>query len=260
MTPAVHVIENVATIPSALHPAMDIRGLTVSYRAAPVLWEVAATFPAGQLSAIVGPNGAGKSTLLKAALRVVPADAGRVRIAGIEGAAALDHVAYVPQTASVDWDFPITAGEVVAMGRYRAAGWFRRLSRADRTIAAQCLERVGMAGYARRQIGQLSGGQRQRIFVARALAQQARVLLMDEPFSGIDTRTQVDLLALFRELCAAGDTVIAVHHDIGQVRECFDWALLLNVRSLGCGPVASVLTPAAVTEAYGGGRGLAWPA
>ena len=123
---------------------------------------------------------------------------------GARGRDVLDHVAYVPQAESVDWDFPITAGEVVAMGRYRSAGWFRRLGRDDRALAAACLERVGMAGFARRQIGQLSGGQRQRVFVARALAQQAPVLLLDEPFAGIDARTQADLLGLLRRLVRRG--------------------------------------------------------
>jgi manganese/zinc/iron transport system ATP- binding protein len=231
--------------------ALQVRGLTVSYRSAPVLWEVDCRFPAGHLSAIVGPNGAGKSTLLKAALGLVPADAGRVLIDGVEGRAALDRVAYVPQAGSVDWDFPITVREVVEMGRYRSTGWFRRVGRADRVIAAECLERVGMASFGRRQIGQLSGGQRQRIFLARALAQQAPVLMMDEPFAGIDARTQADLLALLGTVRDDGGSVVVVHHDMAQVRAAFDWTLLLNVRVLGCGPTAEVLTPEAVRAAYG---------
>jgi manganese/zinc/iron transport system ATP- binding protein len=231
--------------------ALEVRHLTVSYRAAPVLWEVSCSFPTGRLSAIVGPNGAGKSTLLKAALGLVPADAGRVLVDGVEGRDALDRVAYVPQRESVDWDFPITVREVVEMGRYRSAGWFRRVGKADRAIAAECLDRVGMANYGRRQIGQLSGGQRQRVFLARALAQQAPVLLMDEPFAGIDARTQSDLLDLLGQLRDDGTSVIVVHHDMAQVRAAFDWALLLNVRALGCGPTADVLTADAVREAYG---------
>ena len=230
--------------------ALEVRSLTVSYRSAPVLWEVDAHFPAGRLCAIVGPNGAGKSTLLKAALGLVPADAGRVLIDDVEGPGALEHVAYVPQRESVDWDFPITVGEVVAMGRYRATGWFRRVGRADRAIAAQCLERVGMAAYGKRQIGQLSGGQRQRVFLARALAQQAPVLVMDEPFAGIDARTQSDLLELLAGIRDEGGSVIVVHHDMAQVRASFDWTLLLNVRALGCGPTAEVLTASAVRSAY----------
>jgi manganese/zinc/iron transport system ATP- binding protein len=231
--------------------ALEVRGLTVSYRSAPVLWEVDAQFPAGRLCAVVGPNGAGKSTLLKAALGLVPSDAGQVLFDGQAGRAGLDRVAYVPQRESVDWDFPITVREVVEMGRYRATGWFRRVSRADRAIAAECLERVGMAGYGRRQIGQLSGGQRQRVFLARALAQRAPVLVMDEPFAGIDARTQADLLDLLREMRSQGASIIVVHHDMAQVRAAFDWTLLLNVRALGCGPTAEVLTPEALRAAYG---------
>jgi manganese/zinc/iron transport system ATP- binding protein len=226
--------------------ALEIEGLTVSYRATPALWQVDASFPPGTLSAIVGPNGAGKSTLLKAVLGLVPKDAGTVTVAGGD-------LAYVPQAESVDWDFPITVAEVVAMGRYRAAGWFRRIGRADRAIAAECLERVGMSAFARRQIGRLSGGQRQRVFLARALAQQAEVLIMDEPFAGIDARTQADLLELLQERSAEGGSTVVVHHDLGQVRGAFEWVLLLNVRALGCGPVADVLTEDRIRAAYGAG-------
>lgn len=231
--------------------ALEVRGLTVSYRSAPVLWEVDTRFPAQQLCAIVGPNGAGKSTLLKAVLGLIPTDSGAVWIDGVPGRAGLERVAYVPQRESVDWDFPITVREVVEMGRYRSTGWFRRVGRADRAIAAECLDRVGMAGYARRQIGQLSGGQRQRVFLARALAQQAPVLVMDEPFAGVDARTQADLLTLLRDMRDAGTSVIVVHHDMAQVRAAFDWTLLLNVRALSSGPTAQVLNPDAVRVAYG---------
>jgi manganese/zinc/iron transport system ATP- binding protein len=142
------------------------------------------------------------------------------------------------------------------MGRYRSTGWFRRVGRADRAIAAECLERVGMANFEKRQIGQLSGGQRQRVFLARALAQRAPVLVMDEPFAGIDARTQEDLLVLLGELRDAGGSVVVVHHDVAQVRAAFDWTLLLNVRVLGCGPTADVLTADAVRAAYG--ADVAW--
>ncbi|HVL82819.1 MAG TPA: metal ABC transporter ATP-binding protein [Pseudonocardia sp.] len=240
-----------ATTVTAHAPAVDVRGVTVSYRSTPVLWDVDAELPAGRLSAIVGPNGAGKSTLLRAMLGLVPMESGRVRIAGLPLEQARDLLAYVPQREAVDWNFPVTVREVVAMGRYRAAGWFRRLGRTDRTLAAEALERVGMTAFARRQIGELSGGQRQRVFVARALAQQAEVLLMDEPFAGIDARTQAGLLGLFGELCAEGRSVVVVHHDIAAVRASFDHALLLNVRALGCGDAREVLTEEAILRAYG---------
>jgi manganese/zinc/iron transport system ATP- binding protein len=241
--------------------ALEVRRLTVSYAAKPVLWDVDAEFPAGSLSAIVGPNGAGKSTLLRAALGLVPADAGQALVLGRPARRALDSVAYVPQREAVDWDFPITVREVVEMGRYREVGWVRRLRRSDRTAVDAALARVGMAAYARRQIGELSGGQRQRVFLARALTQDAEVLLMDEPFAGVDARTEAALLGLLGELRDDGRSVIAVHHDLGTVRRRFDWALVLNVRAAACGPVGDVLVPPVLARAYGShDEELAWTA
>jgi manganese/zinc/iron transport system ATP- binding protein len=231
--------------------ALEVRRLTVSYSAKPVLWDVDAAFPEGALSAIVGPNGAGKSTLLRAALGLVPADAGQALVLGLPARRALDRVAYVPQREAVDWDFPITVREVVEMGRYRSAGWVRRLRRGDRVAVEAALERVGMTAYARRQIGELSGGQRQRVFLARALAQDAPVLVMDEPFAGVDARTESALLALLAEQRDEGRSVVLVHHDLGTVRRAFDWALVLNVRAIAGGPVEDVLVPDVLARAYG---------
>lgn len=231
--------------------ALEVRRLTVSYSSRPVLWDVDASFPAGALSAIVGPNGAGKSTLLRAALGLLPHDAGQTLIEGRPAREALDRVAYVPQRDAVDWDFPITVREVVEMGRYRAAGWIRRVRRSERAIVDECLERVAMSEFADRQIGQLSGGQRQRIFLARALAQDAPLLVMDEPFAGIDARTEAAILELLRELRDGGRSVIVVHHALGTVRASFDWALLLNVCTIACGPVAEALADEQLRRAYG---------
>lgn len=238
-------------------PALAIRRLTASYRSQPALWDVDASFPAGALAAIVGPNGAGKSTLLKAVVGLVRGDAGQVLIDGRPARAALDRVAYVPQRETIDWDFPIRVREVVEMGRYRAAGWLRRVARGERAIVAEALERVGMTPFAERQIGELSGGQRQRVFIARALAQRAPLMLLDEPFAGVDARTEASLLGLLAELAGEGTTIVVVHHDLGVVRSRFDWALLLNVRAIACGPVAEALAPANVRRAYGvGGEAL----
>lgn len=237
--------------PAVRRPALEIRRLTASYRSRPALWDVDATFPAGALAAVVGPNGAGKSTLLKAVVGLVRADAGQVLIEGRPARAALDRVAYVPQRDAVDWDFPIRVAEVVEMGRYRSVGWLRRVPRADRAIVAEALERVGMTPFARRQIGELSGGQRQRVFIARALAQRAPLMLLDEPFAGVDARTEASLLDLLAELAREGTTIVVVHHDIGVVRARFEWALLLNVRTIACGPVAAALAPDALRRAYG---------
>ncbi len=231
--------------------ALEIRNLTVSYGGRPVLWDVDATFPVGQLSAVVGPNGAGKSTLLRAALGLVPADAGHARVLGEPARQALRRVAYVPQRDEVDWDFPITVREVVEMGRYPRVGWMRRLAASDRVAVDEALERVGMAAYARRQIGRLSGGQRQRVFLARALAEEAPVLLMDEPFAGVDARTEAALLELLGELRDAGRSIVVEHHDLGTVRRAFDWALLLNVQAIANGAVEDVLAPETLSRAYG---------
>ncbi len=235
-------------------PALELSHMTVSYGARPVLWDVDAAFPAGAMSAIVGPNGSGKSTLLRAALGLVPADAGRSTILGHPAREAMRRVAYVPQREAVDWDFPITVREVVEMGRYPAAGWIRRLRREDRVIVDAALERTGMTGFARRQIGQLSGGQRQRVFVARALAQQADLMILDEPFAGIDARTEAALLGLLADLRdREGRSIVMVHHDLQTVRDVVDHVLLLNVRAIASGPTAEVMTTENLRRAYGGG-------
>ena len=234
--------------------ALEVRRLTVSYRGRPVLWDVTAEFPARAMSAIVGPNGAGKSTLLRGALGLIPTDSGQALVAGRPVQSARELIAYVPQRDSVDWDFPITVREVVEMGRYRAAGWVRRVARSDRGLIDDCLDRVGMAPYARRQIGALSGGQRQRVFLARALAQRAPVLVMDEPFAGVDARTEASLLTLLGELRdTEGHSIVVVHHDLGTVRAAFDWALVLNVRAVAAGPVREVITAENLRRAYGAG-------
>ncbi len=232
-------------------PAVSIEGLTVSYGTTAVLWDVSAQLAAGRLSAIVGPNGAGKSTLLAATLGLVPADAGTVRLLGQPIRSGRRQVAFVPQRETVDWDFPITVREVVEMGRFPHRGWLRRLTAADHAAVDHALERAGIAHLAGRQVGALSGGQRQRTFVARALAQQAPILMLDEPFTGIDARTEQDLMAVFRELADAGSAVVAVHHDINAVRRSFDDALLLNLRSISTGPVGEALRDEHLHEAYG---------
>ncbi len=240
------------TGPHSAPSALEVRRLTASYSSRPVLWDVDAEIPSGVLAAIVGPNGAGKSTLLKAVVGLLKVDSGHVLIDGLPAGRALDRVAYVPQRDEVDWDFPITVREVVEMGRYRSTGWIRRLKKSDHEKVEEAITRVGMTPYATRQIGELSGGQRQRVFIARALAQEAPVMLLDEPFAGVDARTESVLLDLLSEFRDEGRTVIVVHHDIGTVRARFDWALLLNVRNVACGPVAEALSDEMLRRAYGG--------
>jgi len=237
---------------AAAQYALDIRGLTVSYGASTVVLGVDFGVPAGSLSVIVGPNGAGKSTMLKATLGIVPMMAGEVRVFGQPLAQSLHRIAYVPQRVSVDWDFPACVADVVAMGQYRALGFWRRRRASHRQQVLDCLERVGMAAFAGRQIGQLSGGQQQRVFVARALAQQADIYVLDEPFAGVDAATERALVGVLRALAAEGRTVLCVHHDLATVQEYFGHMLLLNVRRVAAGPVAEVFTPALLQQAYGG--------
>lgn len=232
--------------------ALEVRDLTVVYRESPALDRVTLAIPAGTLTAIVGPNGAGKSTLLKAVQGIVPRAGGDVRIFGLPYREARRRVGYVPQRTAVDWNFPTDVLDVVLMGTYGRLGWFRRPGRAEREAAFEALERVGMRRLAHRQIGQLSGGQQQRVFLARALAQQADLYLMDEPFAGIDAATEHTIIEVLRELRAAGKTVVCVHHDLETAEDYFDWAVLLNVRVVAAGPLRETLTPVHLAATYGG--------
>jgi manganese/zinc/iron transport system ATP- binding protein len=229
-----------------------VHDLTVAYRTQPVLWDVDVELPEGQLIAIVGPNGAGKSTLLKSVLGLVRPVTGWVRIFGESAELRRSWIGYVPQRESVDWDFPTSALDVVTMGSYGRLGWFRRPGRRQREKARECLDKVGIRDLAGRQISQLSGGQQQRVFLARALAQEARLYLMDEPFAGVDATTERAIVALLKDLRDAGRTVIAVHHDLQTVPEYFDWVVLLNLRLVAAGPVATTFTAENLHKTYGG--------
>ena len=231
---------------------LSVRGLTVAYNDRPAIWDVDYAAPDRSLVAIVGPNGAGKSTLIKAVLGLVPTLAGEVRVYGETLRRARRAVAYVPQRSSVDWDFPASAEDVVAMGLYGRIGWCRPVRRRHREEARAHLDRVGMADFAGRQIGQLSGGQQQRVFLARALAQDAKLYLMDEPFAGVDAATERAIVEVMRELRANGSTVICVHHDLQTVADYFDHALIMNVRPVAAGAIDAVLTEEALQAAYGG--------
>jgi manganese/zinc/iron transport system ATP- binding protein len=238
--------------PAGGEAAVSVTDLTVAYRERPVLWDVDVAVPAGALMAVLGPNGAGKTTLIKAILGLVPIAAGSVRIYGKPYAEQRRLVGYVPQRGSVDWDFPTTVLDVVMMGRYGALGWLRRPGRREREAALLALEKVGMAEFRERQISQLSGGQQQRVFLARALVQDAQVYFMDEPFQGVDARTERAIVALLKELRSQGRTVMVVHHDLQTVAEYFDCVTLLNVRRIACGPVAAVFNEENLRLTYGG--------
>ncbi|MDX2309070.1 MAG: metal ABC transporter ATP-binding protein [Hyphomicrobium sp.] len=236
---------------SAASP-LSVHGLTVAYNQKPVLWDVELEIPEASLVAIVGPNGAGKSTLVKAALGLVPAISGAAAFWGQPLSAVRQKVGYVPQRSSVDWDFPVSALDVVAMGRYGKLGWLRPVGRADLEAARACLADVGMADYADRQVSQLSGGQQQRVFLARAIAQEADLYLMDEPFAGVDAATEAAIVAILKRLKSEKKTVLIVHHDLSTVADYFDRVLLLNGRVIAAGPVSETFTPENLHATYGG--------
>ncbi|MEM1058818.1 MAG: ABC transporter ATP-binding protein [Verrucomicrobiota bacterium] len=229
-----------------------VRGLNVAYRRKVVVWDVDFDCPQGRTVAIIGPNGAGKSTLLKACLELVPRASGRVLFFGRPYRKVRHMVAYVPQRESVDWDFPVSALDVVTMGLYRNIGWCLPVRRRHRERAMEALEHVGLADFAGRQISQLSGGQQQRVFLARALVQSAKLFLMDEPFASVDASTERAIVAILRELRGQGKTVICIHHDLQTIPDYFDHVAMLNMRMVARGPVGQIFTPDNLRKTYGG--------
>ncbi len=251
MTFVAHGPQSSATVPEVV-PALEVHDLTVSYHRKPVLWNVDLAVPSGKLVGIIGPNGAGKSTLIKAIMGLLPLSSGWVQVFGKPVDRQRDKIGYVPQRESVDWTFPVTALDVVLMGRYGALPWWRRVGRRDRDKARECLEKVGMLPFAHRQISNLSGGQQQRVFLARALAQESGIYLMDEPFAGVDAATESAIVKLLQELRAAGKTVLVVNHDLQTAKQYFDMLLLINMRLVAFGPTEEVFTPELLQKTYGG--------
>jgi len=237
------------------HPAgqpLSIHDLTVAYHRKPVLWDIDLDIPDGKLVGIVGPNGAGKSTLIKSCLDLIPRTSGEVSIYGHPYKDQRHLVGYVPQRESVDWDFPVSALDVVAMGTYRKLGWLKRVGKRERQLAQHALEQVGIGHLADRQISQLSGGQQQRVFLARALAQDAQLYFMDEPFAAVDAATEQAIVQLLQELNERGKTCLVVHHDLATVAKYFDWVVLLNMRVVASGPTSEIFTSENLEKTYGG--------
>lgn len=230
--------------------ALKIEDLTVAYQERPVIWSVNLEIPSGILMAIVGPNGAGKSTLIKTVLGLVRSASGKVSFWNKPYQEQRKKVSYVPQRGSVDWDFPASVFDVALMGRYGSLGWLRRPRDYDRQLAMRALEQVGMESLAERQISQLSGGQQQRVFLARALAQDAEIYFMDEPFQGVDAKTEKTIVKLLQTLRTEGKTVVVVHHDLQTVPEYFDWVALLNVKLIASGPIQAVFTDELIKLTY----------
>jgi manganese/iron transport system ATP-binding protein/manganese/zinc/iron transport system ATP- binding protein len=232
--------------------AISVRHLTVSYGPVPALLDISVDIEPGQLVGVIGPNGSGKSTFIKSILGFVKPDHGTVQLFGEKDINTAGRIAYVPQRGSVDWDYPITVREVAAMGRYSKRRWWQNLRRKDYQMADEALEKVRMSDFAKRQIGQLSGGQQQRVFMARALAQDAEVLLLDEPFAGVDAATERAILNVLTETRDQGKTVVVVHHDLATAAEYFDRLLLLKQRLFAYGPPERVLDPKLLCDVYEG--------
>ena len=231
---------------------IQIHDMTIAYHKKPVLWDVDLDVPEGKLVGIIGPNGAGKSTMIKAIMELVPKASGWVRVYGKEYGEMRKIIGYVPQRESVDWDFPICPLDVVLMGRYGHIGWMRRPGKQDRELARESLDLVGMGDFADRQISQLSGGQQQRVFLARALAQDARIYMMDEPFAGVDAATERAIIDILVSLREQGKTIMVVHHDLQTVTEYFDWVIMLNMRVVASGLTSDVFTDENLQKTYGG--------
>ena len=243
----------------SFHPInvpLAVHDLTVAYHRKPVIWDVDLDIPEGKLVGVVGPNGAGKSTLLKTCLDLIPRASGEVGVYGKPYKEQRHLVGYVPQRESVDWDFPVSVLDLVAMGTYRHLGWFRRVGEKQKAAAMNALEQVGIAHLADRQISQLSGGQQQRTFLARALTQNAKLYFMDEPFAAVDAATEEAIVKILQQLNSEGKTCIVVHHDLATVARYFDWVVLLNMRVVASGPTEEVFTKTNLEKTYGGSLSL----
>lgn len=234
-------------------PALSVRGLAAGYPGERHALD-GADFDvmSGERVAVIGPNGAGKSTLFKALAGLIPFTSGEISIHGVDCRTSHALIGYVPQQEDIDWSFPVNVWDVVMMGRTRHIGWRRFTSARDRAVVSEMLERVGMSAFAHRQIGQLSGGQKRRVFIARALAQETDVLLLDEPFSGVDAAAEREIMQVLDDLREQGVTVVLATHDMGMAAEQFDKLLLLKRRVLAFGTAAEVLTPDVLAQAYGG--------
>lgn len=248
MTPTAH--ESCAHC--AHHHELVVDQVDVRYRRIEALQGVSMATSCGSCVALIGPNGAGKSTLLKAIAGLIPLAGGRILWRGTKVARWSREIAYLPQRENVDWQFPITVDRVVRMGRFPQAGWWRPFSAADEAAIKRAIGLMDLGPLAKRQISELSGGQQQRVFLARALAQEAHVLLLDEPFTGLDRNSKASLAATLREIAAEGRLVIASHHDMDTVRDIYDEVLLLNRREVAFGPVSEVFNEAMLDQTFGG--------
>ncbi|MDG1757373.1 MAG: metal ABC transporter ATP-binding protein [Bacteroidia bacterium] len=233
-------------------PIIEAHNLTVLYGRKPAIWNIDFKLPEGQVIGIMGPNGSGKSTLLKSIMGVVTPTTGYTKVYDQELNQVRHKVSYVPQRQEIDWDFPASVWDIVSMGRFHVRGLFKRLTSEDNDIIQESLEKVNMLGFAKRQISQLSGGQQQRVFLARAIAQQGELFLMDEPFAGVDIATEEMIVDLLKEMKGQGKTLVIVHHDLHTAQSYFDHLVLMNTRLVACGETSDVFTDQILTDTYGG--------
>ena len=233
-------------------PIIEAHNLTVLYGRKPAIWNVDFKLPEGQVIGIMGPNGSGKSTLLKSIMGVVAPTTGYTKVYDQDLNQVRHKVSYVPQRQEIDWDFPASVWDIVSMGRFHVRGLFKRLTSEDNDIIQESLEKVNMLGFAKRQISQLSGGQQQRVFLARAIAQQGELFLMDEPFAGVDIATEEMIVDLLKEMKGQGKTLVIVHHDLHTAQSYFDHLVLMNTRLVACGKTSDVFTDQILTDTYGG--------
>lgn len=235
-----------------MNNVISIKGLSVSYERTRVLTNIYLDIDKGKIHGVIGPNGAGKSTLFKAILGLIDTDSGTITFEGKSIKDVRKSVVYVPQKNDVDWNFPATVLDIVLMGRYPFKGILQRLNDEDKKIAMDALEEIGITHLKDRQIGELSGGQQQRVFIARALCQQAEIILLDEPFVGIDITTETKIIQILKKLTAQGKTLLVVHHDLSTVEEYFDKVILLNQRLIAHGETSTTFSPENIKKAYGG--------
>jgi manganese/zinc/iron transport system ATP- binding protein len=231
---------------------ITVKNLTISYNKKPAIKGVNLNIDSGSVIGIIGPNGAGKSTLLKGILGLLPFDTGEVKIFGKNIEDSRKRISYIPQREQFDWDFPINVEDVVMMGRYAHLPVVGFPKAGDKKIVGEVLKKIEMDKYSKRQIRQLSGGQQQRVFLARALAQESDVYFLDEPFVGVDAKTEKAIFSLMKELKEAGKTILVIHHDLGKVLEYFDKLIMVNQTLIAYGDAKEVFTPEIINRTYGG--------
>lgn len=226
--------------------------LSASYDKKPVIFDINLKIPKSKIVGVVGPNGAGKSTLIKAIMGMMPKCSGKVLILGQPFKKALKHIGYMPQRENIDWDFPVSVYDVVMMGRYQNLGLFKNPQIKDKEFVDVCIDKVELSEFKDRQIADLSGGQQQRVFLARALAQESDLYFMDEPFAGVDARTERAIMTVLQELRDKGKTLMVIHHDLATVRDHFDYLVLINHQVIAAGPTKEVFNLENLEKTYGG--------